>query len=94
MNEARLELRVEKLKDFTAKVFIYLHYNIIKHMTKRPNSYRIHYHRYTLQFKFIPELIDRVNEECTDPKKLDGLLNMFIDTEFGIAPDSFRLILV
>ena len=32
--------------------------------------------------------------ECTDPKKLDGLLNMFIDTEFGIAPDSFRLILV
>ena len=31
---------------------------------------------------------------CTDPKKLDGLLNMFIDIEFGIAPDSFRLILV
>ena len=31
---------------------------------------------------------------CTDPKKLDGLLNMFIDTEFGIAPDSVRLILV
>ena len=35
-----------------------------------------------------------MGNECTDPKKLDGLLNMFIDTEFGIAPDSFRLILV
>ena len=38
--------------------------------------------------------IDRHPRLCTDPKKLDGLLNMFIDTEFGIAPDSFRLILV
>ena len=31
---------------------------------------------------------------CTDPKKLDRLLNRFIGKEFGIAPDSFRLILV
>ena len=37
---------------------------------------------------------DDADAKCTDPKKLDGLLNMFIDTEFGIAPDSFRLILV
>jgi hypothetical protein len=41
----------------------------LKHMTKRPNSYRIHYHRYTLQFKFIPELIDRVNEDNWDVRK-------------------------
>ena len=33
-------------------------------------------------------------EVCTDPKKLDRLLNRFIGKEFGIAPDSFRLILV
>jgi hypothetical protein len=39
-------------------------------MTKRPNSYRIHYHRYTLQFKFIPELIDRVNEDNWDVRVL------------------------
>ena len=32
--------------------------------------------------------------KCTDPKKLDRLLNRFIGKEFGIAPDSFRLILV
>ena len=30
----------------------------------------------------------------SDPKNLDGLLNRFIGKEFGIAPDSFRLILV
>lgn len=32
----------------------------------KPNEYDIHYHRYTLQFKFIPELIDRVNEDNWD----------------------------
>ena len=31
---------------------------------------------------------------CTDPKKLDGLKIRFDVKEFGIAPDSFRLILV
>ncbi len=31
---------------------------------------------------------------CTDPKNLDRLLNRFIGKEFGIVPDSFRLILV
>ena len=35
-----------------------------------------------------------VTDKCTDPKKLDRLLNRFIGKEFGIAPDSFRLILV
>jgi hypothetical protein len=31
---------------------------------------------------------------CTDPKSLDRLINRFIGKEFGIVPDSFRLILV
>lgn len=34
-----------------------------------PDEYDIHYHRYTLQFKFIPELIDRVNEDNWDVRK-------------------------
>ena len=32
--------------------------------------------------------------ECTDPKRLDGLKIRFDAKEFGIVPDSFRLILV
>lgn len=35
-----------------------------------PDEYDIHYHRYTLQFKFIPELIDRVNEDNWDVRVL------------------------
>ena len=31
---------------------------------------------------------------CTDPKKLDGLKIRFDVKEFGIVPDSFRLVLV
>ena len=31
---------------------------------------------------------------CTDPKRLDRLINRFIGKEFGIVPDSFRLTLV
>ena len=31
---------------------------------------------------------------CTDPKKLDGLKIRFDVKEFGIAPGSFRLVLV
>ena len=33
-------------------------------------------------------------ELCTDPKKLDGLKIRFDVKEFGIVPDSFRLVLV
>ena len=46
----------------------------------------------TLSSPSIP--INRHHPICTDPKKLDGLLNRFIGKEFGIVPDSFRLILV
>ena len=43
----------------------------------------------TLQYRF-----KKGGKQCTDPKKLDRLLNRFIGKEFGIVPDSFRLILV
>ena len=38
--------------------------------------------------------VNKKESNCTDPKRLDRLKIRFDVKEFGIAPDSFRLILV
>ena len=57
-------------------------------------SHNSHYSLISLTLLNTPYKKMRAVRYCTDPKKLDRLLNRFTGKEFGIAPDSFRLILV